>query len=292
MVDQAALGALFGFGLLSLLALVAILYVPLAFYLRTLQRCIDALQPQFRPNVPSSLVWLALVPGIGLMVILVAIVLLATGLKNEGHWRQTAIFDDGGLAIGLTAAVLGLLAMLPLIGPLLPLIGPLLALVSLACWIVHWSKVSGFRRLLAELDAPIPTPAPSAAMNVAPVPAPSPVAPNPSVAGGTGSAVALEDARLVALIGPLQGMTFPVGTGVILGRSPEAHIVIPDKQVSNRHAWIGPANGRLTLRDLQSTNGTYLNDNLAAPVGETDVGDGDVVVLGKHGQAKFRVNLA
>lgn len=285
MVDQAALGALFGFGLLSLLALVAILYVPLAFYLRALQRCIDALQPQFRPNVPSSLVWLALVPGIGLMVILVAIVLLATGLKNEGRWRQTAIFDDGGLAIGLTAVVLGLLAMLPLIGPLL-------LLVSLACWIVHWSKVSGFRRLLAELEAPIPTPAPSAAMNIAPVAAPAPVAPNPSAVGRTGIAVAPEDARLVALIGPLQGMTFPVGTGVILGRSPEAHIVIPDKQVSNRHAWIGPANGRLTLRDLQSTNGTYLNDNLAAPVGETDVGDGDVVALGKHGQAKFRVNLA
>lgn len=283
MVDQAALGALFGFGLLSLLVLALILYVPLAFYLRNLQQCIDALQPQFRPSIPSGLVWLALVPGIGLMVMLVAVIMLATGLKNEGRWRQTAIFDDGGMAVGLAAVILGLLAILPLIGPLL-------MLVSLACWIVHWSKVSGFRRLLAELGAPAATPAHGPAIDAAPMLAP--VAPNLPAVHDPVPDVAPENTRLVALIGPLQGMTFPVGTGVTLGRSPEAHIVIPDKQVSNRHAWIGPVNGRLTLRDLQSTNGTYLNDNLAAPVGETDVGDGDVVVLGKHGQAKFRVNLA
>lgn len=87
-------------------------------------------------------------------------------------------------------------------------------------------------------------------------------------------------------------MSFPVGNGVVLGRSQEANITIPDSQVSNRHAWVGPVQGRLILRDMQSTNGTFLNDDMANRVQETELKEGDLIILGQHGQMKLRVGFA
>lgn len=98
--------------------------------------------------------------------------------------------------------------------------------------------------------------------------------------------------RLVCVLGALQGMTFRVGEGIVLGRAADVDVVVDDPEVSKRHAWVGMANGRLTLRDLRSTNGTYLNDDLNRPITECELREGDLVVLGKHDQEKFRVTLS
>ena len=45
----------------------------------------------------------------------------------------------------------------------------------------------------------------------------------------------------------------------IIGR--EGHILINDPTVSKRHAEIQITNGEIYLRDLESTNGTYLVKN-------------------------------
>jgi pSer/pThr/pTyr-binding forkhead associated (FHA) protein len=45
----------------------------------------------------------------------------------------------------------------------------------------------------------------------------------------------------------------------IIGR--EGHIYLDDKTVSKQHAEIQIMNGEIYLRDLQSTNGTYLVKN-------------------------------
>ncbi len=305
MGDQAALGALFGFGIFGfVLVFFLLLLVPFILYLLNLQRCFEAVRPEFRPPMPPALVWLALVPGLGLFVLIAAAVLLSTAVKKEGEARRTGVFGDGGLALGLAAAILGLLSMIPLIGLLL-------ALGSLVCWIMHWIKVAGFRKLLVGAPAggqsapppppqnwqpaavPPPPMAPPPPPPVAAV-APPPPAETPAVPGREESTVrfgALDNAKLVCIVGVVQGMSFAIGNGVIVGRSQEADVVVPDSQISNRHAWIGPVQGRLILRDMQSTNGTYLNDNLGAPVQEVELRDGDVIVLGKHGQMKFRASL-
>ncbi len=45
----------------------------------------------------------------------------------------------------------------------------------------------------------------------------------------------------------------------IIGR--EGHIYLDDKSVSKQHAELQIMNGEIYLRDLQSTNGTYLVKN-------------------------------
>jgi FHA domain-containing protein len=47
---------------------------------------------------------------------------------------------------------------------------------------------------------------------------------------------------------------------ISLGRSPENVVVIPDAGVSRNHAELRKEGNKLTLKDLQSSNGTYLYD--------------------------------
>jgi hypothetical protein len=56
---------------------------------------------------------------------------------------------------------------------------------------------------------------------------------------------------------PLDFETF---TNISVGRSPENVIVVPDPEVSRRHAVLSLENGELYIEDLNSTNGTYVYD--------------------------------
>jgi FHA domain/Domain of unknown function (DUF1707) len=62
-----------------------------------------------------------------------------------------------------------------------------------------------------------------------------------------------------------------------IGRSSSCHLVMADDTVSRRHAELFLDDGRWILRDLGSSNGTYLNGRR---IGEAEVRPGDVVHLG------------
>src|SRR5215469_3704754 len=47
---------------------------------------------------------------------------------------------------------------------------------------------------------------------------------------------------------------------IVLGRNPECHVVIPVTSVSREHAHIVRAQGRYYIEDLQSRNGTKVNN--------------------------------
>jgi hypothetical protein len=50
-------------------------------------------------------------------------------------------------------------------------------------------------------------------------------------------------------------------SGVVIGRDPkESDVVIADPSVSRKHARVTYASGRLMIQDLQSTNGTWMNN--------------------------------
>jgi len=66
----------------------------------------------------------------------------------------------------------------------------------------------------------------------------------------------------------------------IIGR--EGHIYLDDKTVSKRHAELQIMNGEIYLRDLQSTNGTYLvKNNRLIAFAEGYVQLNQAVVIGK-----------
>ena len=69
----------------------------------------------------------------------------------------------------------------------------------------------------------------------------------------------MENLIVLADSGPLKGLQWPVNSELIIGREDSCEIVIPDRQISRRHARIYLSTEGVFLEDLGSKNGTYLN---------------------------------
>ena len=94
----------------------------------------------------------------------------------------------------------------------------------------------------------------------------------PIAAGGavkTGS-----DWLLKAKTGSLVGKSYPIpATGkVVIGRANNCDIQLPANQVSRQHAELQVVNGKLMVKDLNSSNGTFINRKKVAD-GELKNGD-------------------
>ena len=64
-----------------------------------------------------------------------------------------------------------------------------------------------------------------------------------------------------------------------IGRGERNDVVIQDPAVSKHHAKIDPVGDRFVLIDLQSKNGTFVNENLAV---SHWLKHGDVISIGNH----------
>ena len=76
---------------------------------------------------------------------------------------------------------------------------------------------------------------------------------------------------------PMEGREHKLSPGDTIGRE-GCEVVLPDPEVSRRHATIRDAGGSLAIEDLGSTNGTYVNDRRVH--GVQVLAAGDTVRLG------------
>jgi pSer/pThr/pTyr-binding forkhead associated (FHA) protein len=77
----------------------------------------------------------------------------------------------------------------------------------------------------------------------------------------------VEPLRIEIVEGPGAGQQVPVDGPLVIGRSPDAEVVLQDGQVSRRHARVTPAEGGALVEDLGSSNGTLVNhEELHSPV--------------------------
>jgi adenylate cyclase len=74
-----------------------------------------------------------------------------------------------------------------------------------------------------------------------------------------------------------QSYTFTTGE-VVIGRSPDCHVVLKDFGISRNHAKIMVDEDGVRIMDLKSKNGTQVN---GVPVVEAPLKDGDQILLGK-----------
>lgn len=82
----------------------------------------------------------------------------------------------------------------------------------------------------------------------------------------------------VAISGDQKGEDFRVRDGKnVVGSGPEAQIILRDNTISGQHASLRYEEGKFFLTDLDSSNGTYLNDKKIA---REQLKDNDIVRFG------------
>ena len=96
------------------------------------------------------------------------------------------------------------------------------------------------------------------------------------------------DVKLIVLGGKHPGQEIVVpGPEFVIGRAPECNLRPNSNMVSRRHCMIALAEGRVTIRDLGSRNGTLVNDEKIA--GEHELRTGEKI---KVGPLEFEVQLS
>src|SRR4029077_9613654 len=84
--------------------------------------------------------------------------------------------------------------------------------------------------------------------------------------------------RLTAISGRLKGSVFPIeALPVVIGRDTTATLCIADASVSRRHSQIEREEETFVISDLESLNGTFIND---VPVKRRQLQHGDRVRIG------------
>ncbi|MGA1869472.1 MAG: FHA domain-containing protein [bacterium] len=68
-------------------------------------------------------------------------------------------------------------------------------------------------------------------------------------------------------------------THITIGRNPDNIIQINNQSVSKYHAIIIKEKDKVIIEDLQSTNGTYINEK---QIHQEELKDGDEIFIGKH----------
>ncbi len=85
-------------------------------------------------------------------------------------------------------------------------------------------------------------------------------------------------ASLSPMLGDLAGREFPISKTLLsIGRGLDNDLVIDDPRVSRHHAQVTFRHGHYLLRDLRSTNGTFVN---AQTVDAVVLASGDIVSIG------------
>jgi hypothetical protein len=84
----------------------------------------------------------------------------------------------------------------------------------------------------------------------------------------------------VVLTGEQKGEDFRIREGPnTIGSAADADIVLRDNAISGKHASLRYKDEKFTITDLDSSNGTFLNDR-ADPIAREELKDNDVVRMG------------
>lgn len=83
---------------------------------------------------------------------------------------------------------------------------------------------------------------------------------------------------LFAQNGPLQGQSWMIKEKLVIGRESKCDVIVDDRQVSRTHAYISFKHNQISMKDLNSKNGTMLNGEFILK--STFLKDGDEIVIG------------
>lgn len=141
--------------MLLILFLLGVL-VPMLLYINTIHKTLDEIRDEYR-LIPSRSPMLLLIPVLSNFMLFLVVIKLSQSLELEFEDRGIAVDGKGfGQRVGLIMSASYLLLLLIVVMTysglwfvilLFPWIR-LIILVGLVCWIIHWTKVSAYRKTL------------------------------------------------------------------------------------------------------------------------------------------------
>ena len=144
MTAGAVIGDLLFFAVAFLFVLLAAWYIPLIFFLISLQGVLRNIAPKNRTLSPG-LVWLDLIPVFNLAWNFVLVIQVSQALKREAEERGLKDVGDCGYGLGLAMSILWIFVFIPFLGGLT-------WVAALVLWILYWVKVVEIKDRLARLQ--------------------------------------------------------------------------------------------------------------------------------------------
>ncbi len=89
----------------------------------------------------------------------------------------------------------------------------------------------------------------------------------------------MHEFQLNAASSALMGRSWAIEAETLIGSSEQCHVCISADGVSHRHAKVVLREGRLTIEDLDSETGTWINGER---VSKTSLASGDEIRIGPH----------
>ena len=101
--------------------------------------------------MPAALVWLLLIPGLGLFWNFKVVSSVASSLHKEFTERNFEIEDRPGFLYGMIYAVLSIApSILLIIMPSLILLAGVLNLAAIIFFVMYWFKINWYKKVLQE----------------------------------------------------------------------------------------------------------------------------------------------
>jgi len=182
--------------------------------------------------------------------------------------------DLSGVAPSAAAAVPVMAEAVPVMAEAVPVMAEAVPVMAEAMPVMAAAPVA---------PPPMPAPAP------APAPPPPPPAPAPAAPAAAAALPAGANPRLVVLRGQKPKAEFPICDGQnFIGRADEKPVDIdledqePPERIwsSRQHAVIIYDDNKLTIEDLNSSNGTFLNRARLNPAKAEPLKPGDIIQIG------------
>lgn len=120
-------------------------FIPVIFYLLTLQNTLKAVSQPNQKMVPAQ-VWLLLIPFFGIVWHFIVVHRMAESIRAELATRgQTTNEDNPAYSLGLAMCICQCCCLCSLF---IPALGWLFSLAYLVLWIIYWVRVSAYKREL------------------------------------------------------------------------------------------------------------------------------------------------
>ncbi len=136
----------YGISILEIIVLIVclvMLYVPLVFYLRTIQNTLLEVSVEHRRMKPN-LVWLQLIPFFGFIWQFIIVVKVADSLRIQFYYSKISLEEyQPGQGLGIGACIMFCVSIIPLIGFFT-------FFAAVVCWILYWIKINNYRKKLKE----------------------------------------------------------------------------------------------------------------------------------------------